>query len=107
MTYDTMNRVQTKSYSDGTPSVTYCCDVSTGAPGCGNAPSGSTRLADRLTMVTSSVSTTKYPAYDEIGDVTASSQTTNGQTYPFTYSYNLLGGMTQAVYPSGRTVNTA
>ncbi len=35
----------------------------------------------------------------------ASAQTTNGQTYGFSYAYNLAHGMTQMTYPTGRTVS--
>lgn len=40
--------------------------------------------------------------------VTASSQATGGQTYPFSdYKYNRAGALTSLTYPSGRIVNTS
>jgi YD repeat-containing protein len=42
-----------------------------------------------------------------MGRVTGSSQTTDAQTYPMSYGYNLAGAMTSETYPSGRIVTTA
>jgi YD repeat-containing protein len=38
--------------------------------------------------------------------VTRSSQQMDGQTYAFSYTYNLAGGLTSETYPSGRVVTT-
>ena len=61
-------------------------------------------MKGRLTMVSTSASTTKYSSYDEFGDVLTSQQVTSSITYPFAYSYNKLSEITQMTYPSGRTV---
>jgi len=105
--YDKLNRLVMKSYSDGiTPPVTYCYDgqVYGGNPGQCTGMAASPSIG-RLTEVASSVSTTNYTLYDLVGRVLASTQTTNGTPYPFTYSYNMLDGLTQEQYPSGRMVN--
>jgi YD repeat-containing protein len=91
---DALNRLRTKSYSDGTPTATYSYDTGV-ANGIG-----------RLTQVANANSTTNYSAYDELGRVKQSNQQTTGQTYGFTYTYNRGGAVTSETYPSGRTVST-
>jgi RHS repeat-associated protein len=96
--YDALNRLTNKTYQNdpsGTPAVSYTYDATSVSNSKG-----------RLTQVGSTVSTTNYTGYDAMGRVTASSQSTNGQTYTFAYGYNLAGGMTSETYPSGRVVNT-
>jgi RHS repeat-associated protein len=94
--YDALNRVQNRSYSGSTPStptVTYTYDDSTVAFSKG-----------KLTKVSSSVSETKYTAFDAVGNLLSSQQITEGQTYPFIYKYNLSGALTEETYPSLRVV---
>ena len=92
--YDALNRPVKKTYSDSTPAVTYTYD-------------SATLGKHRLYSIATSASTTTYSAYDFLGDVTASTQTTGGTAYPFAYTYNLDGLLTSEQYPSGRTVTTA
>lgn len=66
--YDALNRAVTRSYSDGTPTVTYSYDSGTISNGEG-----------RLASVSSSVSTYSYSGYDAVGKVLGGSQTINGQ----------------------------
>jgi YD repeat-containing protein len=94
--YDALNRITGKSYSDGTSGVTYTYDD----PNVANAKG-------QVTKIVNGSSTTSYTAYDPMGRVTASSQTTLGQTYGFSYSYNLAGALTSEIYPSGRVINTS
>jgi len=100
--YDALNRVTSRSYSGGsvaTPTVSYIYDDLTHAKG-------------KLTKVSSSVSTTEYTAFDVLGRVTASKQTTDGVEYGggsdpthwMTYTYNLSGALIEQQYPSGRVV---
>jgi len=92
--YDELNRIQKRTYNDGTPEVTYTYDTVTNGKG-------------RLSSITSSVSTYDYTGYDALGRITASRQTTNGLSYPaMAYTYNLAGSMTSETYPSGRVVST-
>jgi RHS repeat-associated protein len=94
--YDALNRVTFRNYSDSTPDVTYTFgnDIATNSKG-------------RLLSVSSSVSTYSYTAFDVMGRVTASSQTTGGVTYTMPeYKYDLLGNLTSEEYPSGRVVET-
>ncbi|MBZ5579778.1 MAG: hypothetical protein LAP40_24745 [Acidobacteriia bacterium] len=96
-TYDVLDRVLTKSYSDGTPTVTYCYD----GP-CGGSPAAPS--IGHLTSVSSSESGTAY-TYDQLGRTLSSTQTTAGQTYPFGYTYNFADGLTRETYPSGRGIS--
>jgi RHS repeat-associated protein len=89
--YDNINRVTSRNYSDGTPTVSYVYDNLPNAKG-------------RLTQVSSSISTTNYNQFDNLGRVLASQQITDGQTYNFGYSYNLAGMLVNQTYPSGRVV---
>lgn len=96
--YDVLNRVTTRSYANdpaATPAVTYAYDsVSV------------TNSKGRLTSVNSLVSSHSYSAYDVLGRSTAFSQTTSGNIYPMSSSYNLAGRMTSETYPSGRQITT-
>jgi RHS repeat-associated protein len=93
--YDALNRPTSRSYSDSTPTVTYAYDTA-----------GVSNSKGRLISVSSSVSNTSYSGYDAMGRVTASSQTTDGQTYAMSYGYNLAGAITSETYPSGRIITT-
>jgi RHS repeat-associated protein len=94
--YDGLNRVKTRSYANEpsgseTPDVTYFYDNLPNAKG-------------KLIKVSSSVSTTEYTAFDILGRVTASKQTTDGTDYNSGYAYNLSGALVEQTYPSGRVV---
>jgi RHS repeat-associated protein len=93
--YDSLNRVTSRSYSDGTPAVTYTYDAT-----------GVANSKGRLTSLSSSISATNYTAYDPLGRVTAVNQITDSQTYSISYSYNLAGAQTSFTYPSGRVIST-
>lgn len=94
--YDPLDRVESKTYSDGTPQVTYTYDDPSVAFSRG-----------RLTAVNSSVSTTRYDSYNALGQVTNHVQTTGGQSYHMSYGYDRAGNLVSQTYPSGRTVTTA
>ncbi len=93
--YDALNRMTSKSYSDGTPAVNYTFDSNS-----------ATCTKGHLISVANSSSTTNLTPYDCLGRVTATSQVTSGQTYTFGYGYNLAGALTSETYPSGRGVTT-
>lgn len=92
--YDSLNRVTSRSYSDGTPGVTYTYDAA-----------GVANSKGRLTSTSSSVSASNVTAYDVLGRVTAGNQITDGQTYSMSYGYNLAGAQTSFTYPSGRVIS--
>jgi len=109
--YDALNRVTNRNYSltgstppnyQATPNVSYFYDNITNAKG-------------KLIKVTNGTgtdrSTTEYTAFDILGRVTASRQTTDNETYGsgttdslMTYTYDLSGAMIEQQYPSGRKV---
>ena len=49
-------------------------------------------------------STTIFNRYTPSGWIAASTHVTNGQTFPFAYTYNVAGGLETMSYPSGRQV---
>ena len=95
-TYDLINRVKSASYSDSTATVTYTYDDSAVPNAIG-----------RLTAVSSEISTSFIQGYDALGDVSRSAQVTNGQTYSFSYTYDLSGALVAETYPSGRVVSNS
>ena len=54
----------------------------------------------RLCSVSAAGASTNSLEYDSLGRVVESSQVTGGNTYEFSYSYNLAGGLTRMEYPS-------
>ncbi|HSL52763.1 MAG TPA: RHS repeat-associated core domain-containing protein [Pyrinomonadaceae bacterium] len=92
MVYDSLNRLQTRSYSDGSPTYTYSYDT------VANFGVG------QLASVTSSVSTYAMTDYDALGRVTASTQTVDGTDYTMSYQYNRAGALTLQTYPSGKQI---
>ncbi|HEV8589215.1 MAG TPA: discoidin domain-containing protein, partial [Pyrinomonadaceae bacterium] len=92
-TYDALNRPLTRSYSDGTPGVSYVYDSTTIANGKG-----------RLGSVSSTVSTSSYSGYDPLGRAVGGSETIGAQTYSMSYTYDLAGHVKTMTYPSGHSV---
>jgi RHS repeat-associated protein len=86
--YDEINRVTSRSYTDGTPPVSYGYDTATKGVG-------------QLSFVEAvGVSKYNYTAYDSLGRATAYNQQTSGQTYSMTNAYNKAGMVTSQGYPS-------
>jgi len=106
--YDPLNRLTARSYSDSTPANTYIYGDTQGA---GQKP---LLLRGRLLGVDAAgVSLWENLAFDAAGRVTQSRQTTaTGLGAPLiwavmSYTYDCAGDLTSATYPSGRTVSTA
>ena len=89
-TYDSMNRLTGKSYSDTTSPVTFSYDQGAFAVG-------------RLSGTKSGTETESYQ-YDQIGRVTQVSKTFGGTIFKTGYAYNVGGEITSLTYPSGRQV---
>jgi hypothetical protein len=114
--YDGLNRNSSKTYSDGTPTVSYCYDgytaelEGTGAA-CPGASAGATLAKGQMTYVGNSSSNSQWTAFNSRGLVTATRQTTQvqgtGVTYLFGYTYSLTGKVKSMTYPSNRVVNTS
>jgi RHS repeat-associated protein len=99
-TYDGLNRVLTRTYpGNPTPAVTYVYDSATPA-----VPNSKGRLVSVSSSATGFSSSCSYTSYDAAGRVLTSTQTTDGQAYNFSYSYDLAGNMKTETYPSGRVV---
>lgn len=98
-TYDRLDRLTHRHYSDSTPEVWFYYDGK-GLPSVPDFSKG------QVTKVTSSVSETKNTSFDNFGRLLTNQQITDGQTYDFAYSYNLSGALIEETYPSGRKVKT-
>ena len=96
--YDTLNRITTRTHSDGTPTVTYTYENP-------NIPYSKGKLTKVSSSSTSTgLMETNYTQFNQLGELLASQQITNGQTYYFAYQYNLSGMLIEETYPSGRKV---
>lgn len=109
--YDALNRVSSRSYNDGTPTVNYFYDsqsLPSGAPST-SSPDYYSRgySAGRLVAVTygTSSSTGDYFGYDGVGRVVMKFQRTGSVNYKTTASYDLAGAITSETYPSGHSVS--
>ncbi len=104
-TYDELNRVVSKTYSDGTPSVSYFYDSQPA-----ESPISILNPIGRLTRVTttaSGVTTSNYYSYCNCSSVDLEATViTDGitKTYITSYSYNYIGGITSIIYPNGKHV---
>ena len=88
--YDSVNRVKTITFSDGTPQVTYTYDQ-------GRSGFYNNRALTRVETAAGGTSRPDTPAtatefdYDLMGRVAAQRQTIDTQTYNLSYGYNLAG----------------
>ena len=113
LTYDALNRIVTKSYSDSTPAARYCYDgqvYDTASSLCVTPGSAIAYSTGRLTgQGVQGVGATNFTSFDQLGRVLASEQKTYTgtaySTYTFAYSYNLDGSLKSQTYPSGRVVD--
>lgn len=93
--YDSAQRLLSKTYSDGTPSVQYCYDGAEyqagSTPGCAVPSNRGTRTRDfpkrRLTGVGNSSGWTNYTAIDALGRPTEIKQSVVGRQDPWVVSY--------------------
>jgi YD repeat-containing protein len=89
--YDPLNRPRKRSYSDGTPIVTYTYDQD---------------IKGALYSVETTAQNKTTYTRDSLGRITGSAQITAGSSpYTFTYSYDRADFLTSMTYPSGRIVN--
>ena len=97
LNYDPLHRIQTKTYSDGTPAVTFSYYL---------AGQGAPRVG-QLKSVISSAAETWNDSYDVLGRVTASRQIINGNpaTYNFNYTWWLNDAIRSITNPSNRMIN--
>ncbi|HEV2248758.1 MAG TPA: hypothetical protein VGW37_19105, partial [Terriglobia bacterium] len=96
-TYDAMNRLTGKSYSDTTAAVTYSYDqASYNGLTITNGKGRRTGMSDGSGQTAWS--------YDAVGNALAVSKKINGQTKTMSYTYNLDGSLATIQYPGGRTI---
>jgi len=100
--YDALNRLLGKTYSNNDPSVSYSYD-GTGCPswvtpGCYN-------LGHRTGMTDAAGSESwSYYNISGLGNGVTDQRTTNSVTKTFSYAYNYDGTIASIGYPSGRTI---
>ena len=99
-TYDNLNRLKLRIYSDATPDVSFYYD----GKGLTSVPDFA---AGKTTKVSSSVSVTRYTSFDRFGRLLTHEQETDGKIYSTAYEYNLSGALIEETYPSGRKVKNA
>ncbi|MBL8192898.1 MAG: RHS repeat-associated core domain-containing protein, partial [Blastocatellia bacterium] len=112
-TYDSLNRLATKSYSDGTPPVSYFYDAAPNSLPTGTtSPSGFSfqNTLGRATAIASPTTGNNTPtglfhSYDIGGRITNSSQLLDGQHYTTASQYNAASLPIGHTYPSGRTIS--
>jgi RHS repeat-associated protein len=102
--YDRLNRIIGRDYSDSTPDVSFFYD----GAGLGSVPAFS---KGKTTKIASSISETRNTSFDSMGRLLTSEQRTTAQQlagtqtpYTFNYAYNLSGGLVEEIYPSSRVV---
>jgi RHS repeat-associated protein len=104
-TYDALNRLTFRDYSDSTPDVTFVYDTTTIYGTSVNFKSGLTKVITGNPQSPFSVS--HNLTVDLLGRVRSSQQRTDNNVYDFpNYTYNLMGLLTSQMYPSGKIVNS-
>ncbi len=98
-TYDAMNRITGKSYSNSNPTATAYTYDQTGCLGL----SVSCYNKGRRTTMTDASGSTEW-AYDSMGRVLMEQRTIGSVTKNIAYTYNLDGSASTITYPSGRTI---
>ncbi|NNE67334.1 MAG: RHS repeat protein [Pyrinomonadaceae bacterium] len=93
--FDNLNRLQNKTFSDGSPEVDFYYD----GYGASTRPA---RAKNTLTRVSSTVSDTQYLAFDELGRIREMEQSVGDKAYRTLYEYNRSGQLIAETYPSGR-----
>ncbi len=108
LTYDSLNRLSTKTYNDGTTMRVYCYD--------GSIVNGSSCIPwtipfsiGRQTSNSHIQGVRHLGAFDPLGRIASDSQHTITGTgfhgYTFDYAYNRDGSLQSQTYPSGTVVN--
>lgn len=98
--YDTLHRLTSRTYSDGTPTVAYFYDqTSYNGLTISNGNGRRTGMSD-------GTGSTAW-SYDSMGRVLTRRQTISGISKNTSHTYNLDGSVASITYPSGRTVNYA
>lgn len=103
--YDGLNRLQSLTFSDGTPKVIYTYDQArAGFANKGALTRIETEAGDTVLRPDTPATVTEFD-YDNVGKVRKHRQFIGTQAYNLEYEYNLAGQLTSEKYPSGKTVN--
>jgi RHS repeat-associated protein len=86
--YNWLDQMTSKTYSDSTPGATYTYDH-----------------GRRISAASGGVAQSNTD-FDGLSRVETSTQTMDGVTYTFGYTYNLADGLESLTMPSGRVINT-
>jgi RHS repeat-associated protein len=102
-TYDALNRLTQKSYSDGvTPTVKYGYDAVSPAA-CTPPALAITNGIGRRTSMCDGAGAEVW-SYDKMGRTAAEMRSTNSVSKATSYTYNLDGSLATLTYPSGRVI---
>jgi RHS repeat-associated protein len=103
--YDALNRLTSKTYSDTTPAVKYGYD-GTALTGCTTTPPTLTdsNPKGRMTSMCDSSGATSW-AHDAAGRIVTEKRTILGVTQTISYSYNLDSSIAAITYPSTKQLN--
>jgi RHS repeat-associated protein len=98
--YDTINRLTSKVYSDGTPNASYYYDqTSYNGLGISNGKGRRTGMSDGSGQTAWS--------YDAMGNISTERRTIGSISQTISYAYNLDNSIATITYPSGRVVTYA
>jgi len=100
-TYDALNRLAKITYSDSTPTVTYCYDGSNST--CISGGFSSANGKGRRTAIADGSGNCGW-SYDSMGHIVTEKRTIAGITKTMSYSYNEDGSVASVTYPSGHVV---
>jgi RHS repeat-associated protein len=102
--YDALNRLTGKTYSDSTPAVKYGYD-GVALSGCSTTPPALTdsNPKGRRTSMCDASGATSW-AHDATGRILTEARTILGITKNISYSYNLDGSIATVTYPSAKVV---
>lgn len=103
-TYDALNRLTKITYSDSTPTVTYCYDGSNST--CISGGYSSTNGEGRRTAMSDGSGSTGW-SYDADGRIVTEKRTIGTVTKTISYSYNEDGSIASISYPGGRVITYA
>lgn len=97
-TYDALNRITSRDYSDLTPDISFVYDDPSIQYSKGTLTKTITGDANNPLSVTS------YTKLNSLTKVMESTQTTDGREYQMGYFYNLSGNVIAERYPSGKII---
>ncbi len=105
LSYDGLNRIQSITYSDSTPAVTYTYDQArTGFFNKGELTRIETAAGDPVLRPDTPATATEFD-YSNMKQVRLQRQIIGDQTYNLEYNHNLAGQLISEKYPSGKTIS--